>query len=171
MFTVRKLIEQSYISELAVGIREMNLPTIILLTNAAATLFMTGVIWLVQLVHYPLMANVGEAGYREYQQLHEKWITWVVGPPMLIEIVTAVLLLIYGSNQIEPWKIWTGIGLVGVIWLSTALLQVPCHSSLSDGFNAAAHSQLVSSNWIRTIAWTLRSALVGWMVYDLVTPK
>jgi uncharacterized membrane protein len=147
----------------------MNVPNTILLINAAATIFMAGVIWLVQLVHYPLMANVGAEGYRQYQQLHEKWITWVVCPPMLIELVTAILLITHSANQFAQWKVWTGIALVIVIWLSTAFLQVPCHSLLTEGFDADAHRRLVSSNWIRTVAWTLRSILIGWMVADLVS--
>lgn len=146
----------------------MNYLTLIVLVNAAATLFMTGVIWLVQIVHYPLMANVGASGYREYQNLHEQWITWVVGPPMLVELITAVLLLTHGSSHFSAWKIWAGLALVAVAWLSTAFLQVPCHGLLEDGFDAIAHRRLVSTNWIRTIAWTLRSLLVGWMVYEII---
>jgi hypothetical protein len=32
---------------------------LLLLANAAATFFMVGVIWFVQVVHYPLFARVG----------------------------------------------------------------------------------------------------------------
>ena len=35
---------------------------LLLLLHAAATLFMTGLIWFVQVVHYPLFARVGEDG-------------------------------------------------------------------------------------------------------------
>ena len=38
----------------------------ILLANAAATLFMTGVGWFVQVVHYPLLGCVGADEFRAY---------------------------------------------------------------------------------------------------------
>ena len=56
----------------------------------ASTLYMTGVIWFVQIVHYPLMARVGGAQFREYSRLHQLQTTWVVAPAMLAAAVAAV---------------------------------------------------------------------------------
>ena len=66
---------------------------LILLMQVFATLFMVGLIWFVQIVHYPLYANVGREQFPEYEALHNRMTTWVVGPAMLVELVTAVLLL------------------------------------------------------------------------------
>jgi hypothetical protein len=55
--------------------------------------------------------------------------------------------------------------LLAVIWLSTVFLQVPCHNRLVSGFDQATYERLVNSNWIRTIAWSLRGALAMWMVW------
>jgi hypothetical protein len=60
--------------------------------------------------------------------------------------------------------------LVAVIWLSTALLQVPAHGRLSAGFDAETGGFLVATNWIRTIAWSLRSAVVVWMLAYALRP-
>ena len=54
----------------------------------------------------------------------------------------------------------SGLGLLAVIWLSTAFLSVPRHEALRHGFDASAHGALVATNWIRTAAWTVRSALL-----------
>ena len=54
--------------------------------------------------------------------------------------------------------------LVVVIWLSTALLQVPQHGRLQRGFEARAQQALVNGNWIRTAAWSLRAILVSWLM-------
>ena len=62
---------------------------------------------MVQVVHYPLMAKVSNENYVEYQQLHERMITPVVGVPMLIEIVTAILLL----NDLPKGSRQLGFGL------------------------------------------------------------
>jgi hypothetical protein len=55
--------------------------------------------------------------------------------------------------------------LVVVIWFSTFLLQVPCHTRLSQGFDAQIHAQLVSTNWIRTLAWSARAVVAMGMIY------
>ena len=64
---------------------------------------------------------------------------------------------------------WLGLGLLGLIWLSTWRLQVPRHGELAHGFDARAHCRLVDTNWIRTIAWSLRAVLVLSMVHVALT--
>jgi hypothetical protein len=140
-----------------------NLCKLILLTNVAATLYMVGLIWCIQIVHYPLFAQVGREGFAAYEAAHSDLITPVVGLPMLVELVTAGLLLFFRSPAIGLAETIVGFALVVVIWLSTMFLQAPQHSILSAGFDTAAHQFLVSSNWLRTIAWSLRGALVLWM--------
>ena len=49
---------------------------LILLTQVFATLFMVGLIWFVQIVHYPLYANVGREQFPEYEALHNRMTTW-----------------------------------------------------------------------------------------------
>ncbi len=136
----------------------------VLLTNLAATLLMTGVIWIVQVVHYPLFAGVGLEGWSAYEASHQSRITLIVGPLMLIELATAVWLIAARPEAVPPWAVLLGAALVGVIWASTAFLQVPLHNALGGEFDLEAHSRLVSTNWIRTLAWSARSALVLWMV-------
>lgn len=136
----------------------------ILLTNLTATLLMTGVIWIVQVVHYPLFAGVGLEGWSAYEASHQSRITLVVGPLMLVELATAVWLIADRPAGIPAWAVMIGAVLVGVIWASTAFLQVPLHNALGGAFDADAHSRLVATNWVRTVAWSARSGLLLWMV-------
>ncbi|HEY6752067.1 MAG TPA: hypothetical protein VI027_12180 [Rubrobacteraceae bacterium] len=57
----------------------------ILLTNLAATLFMVGVVWFVQVVHYSLLARVDREGFALHSGAHSRLTSYVVRPPMLIE--------------------------------------------------------------------------------------
>ena len=117
------------------------------------------------MVHYPLFSKVGERGYAEYQRLHMRKISWVVMPVMVLELVTAVLLLVPQlvgvEGIIEVVKVrsilWLNLAALGLIWVSTVLLQVPEHAKLTDGFERAAHNRLVRWNWIRTIIWSGRA--------------
>ena len=100
---------------------------VLLLGQAAATLFMTGVIWIVQSVHYPLFALVGRDGFSEYAREHRRRITVVVGIAMPVEAVTAVLLLLATPVGVQKGLLVLAASLLLPIWLSTALLQVPAH--------------------------------------------
>ena len=135
----------------------------LVLGNLLGTLTMFGVIWIVQLVHYPLFAGVGADGFVAYEAAHKVRITWIVFPAMVLELGTAAALVWLRPDAVPPWMVWVGLGLVGVVWLSTAFVQVPLHTALSAGFDGDAHARLVTTNWIRTAAWTLRAALVLWM--------
>lgn len=141
----------------------------LLLIHIAATLTMLGIIWVIQLVHYPLFAQVGEAHFQAYEQAHTRLITFVVFPPMVIELITGIMLVLNRPIGVSGWLPIAGLLLVIIIWLSTAFLQVPMHNILSTGFDAEAHRRLVQTNWIRTVCWTIRSFLVMWMVWDLGT--
>lgn len=140
----------------------------VLLLNLISTWYMVGLIWMVQIVHYPLFAKVSTENYVQYQELHQRWITPVVGIPMLIEIATAIMLLNYIPKGISATWVWVALGLLMVVWLSTAFLQVPCHNRLSLAFDAEAHRSLVHGNWIRTICWTLRGGLLTWFLWRLI---
>jgi hypothetical protein len=136
-----------------------------LFAQLAATLYMVGVIWMVQLVHYPLYNRVGRQEFPDYETRHNDGMTLVVGPAMLLEAATVVLLVLLPSPRIPASSAWLGGALLAVIWLSTVFLQVPCHNRLVSGFDQATYERLVNSNWIRTIAWSLRGALAMWMVW------
>ncbi len=131
----------------------------VLLIHVFSTIFMVGLIWFVQIVHYPLFANVGADQFKTYEELHQRWTTWVVGPAMLIELGTAIL-LVKNPPAESATLAWVGLGLVIVIWLATGLLSVPAHNSLTIEYTTGAYRTLVSTNWIRTIAWTTRGILV-----------
>jgi hypothetical protein len=146
----------------------MSMLKTVLLLHAGATLIMTGVIWIVQVVHYPLFARVGAEGFAGYQNAHSGLITLVVMPAMLVELGTAAWLVVQRPAQIPLWLALAGLGLVGILWLSTFFVQVPQHGALARGFDADAHRSLVNGNWIRTTAWSIRSLIALWMVGTLM---
>ena len=57
-----------------------------LLAQAATTLPLVGLIWTIQLVHYPLFDGVGAEGFAAYERRHAAAITWLVAPLMLGEL-------------------------------------------------------------------------------------
>ena len=127
----------------------------LILGHLAITCFLTGLIWLVQVVQYPLMARVGQDVFTQYHSGHTAQIGFVVGPAMLLELILAVLLLLERPSLLTV----LGAVLLGIIWASTAFLQVPLHGKLSSGYHEGTVKALVKGNWIRTLCWSARAVI------------
>lgn len=132
----------------------------VLLVHAGATLFMSGLVWFVQVVHYPLFARVGADGYTRYQAEHVRRTGWVVAPAMLIEAGSGVALLAWRPAAVSIGLVLAGLCLLLVVWLSTSLVQVPRHRGLQDGWDETLGRSLVATNWVRTAAWSARGLVV-----------
>jgi hypothetical protein len=140
-------------------------PKLVLLVHAFSTWAMFGVIWVVQLAIYPLFSRIGSGSFCRYEQSYTSSITWVVLPLMTLELGTGVILALHPGFVPLNIERYSGVFLLVVIWLSTFMVQVPLHHSLTRGFSNDAHQKLVKTNWIRTIAWSVRSLLVVAMIY------
>jgi len=133
--------------------------SVVLLAHSTATWTMVGVIWFVQVVHYPLFGWVGPDHFVAYETRNTGRTAYVVGPPMAIEGLTALLLVADPPDGIATIWPLLGLGLLGVALLSTVALQVPAHTLLSQRFDQRIVDRLVTSNWIRTVAWSARGVL------------
>ena len=131
----------------------------LLVLHAVSTLMLTGLIWVVQIVHYPLFAYVGEGDFCEYERQHARRITWLVGPLMVLEAAAALGLFLLLDTGVARMCTGLGVLLLLVVWGSTAFLQVPCHTRLSRGFDGLTLRRLVRTNWIRTAVWSVRGVL------------
>ena len=85
------------------------------LVHAAATWFLVGLIWIIQVVHYPLFARVGEDGFVAYEAAHTRLISLVVGPAMLVEGVATLWLFFAPPDGLtRTLPLIAGLVLVGV---------------------------------------------------------
>lgn len=132
----------------------MALESLLFLGQLASTLPLVGLIWTIQIVHYPLFGAVGEPGFIGYHARHSTRISMVVIPPMLVELATTIGSVVVGTDR------WTGLIPVVVVWVTTFLISVPLHGRLGAGFDPRAHRALVVTNWIRTAAWTAHGAML-----------
>ena len=144
----------------------MNWPDIFLILNAAATWAMLGVVVFVQRVHYPLFDRYGRDDFAATEAMNTSRTAPVVVPPMLVELFTSVALLVEIPAGVPSWQLWLGFALVIVCACSSAFLQVPLHSRLAAGFDAAAHRKLVLTNQVRVAIWAARGVLVAVMLAE-----
>lgn len=143
------------------GLKALSLSELAFFVQLVAACYMTGVIWVMQFVQYPLFKWVGTAGFAEYEALHCRWITPVVGPPMLLEVAAALYMWLYPPAWVPKWALFVLMGLLGLIWFATALFSVPLHGVLAQGFDLKTYHHLLNTNWLRTFAWTARALLLA----------
>jgi hypothetical protein len=116
---------------------------------------MTGVIWFVQVVHYPLFSRVGSLV--EYERAHVERTGWVVAPVMAVEAITGLILLAVMPDR--RW-LWVALGCLAICWGVTFLVHVPLHERLAQTGDRSLIDALVRWNWVRVAGWTIRTVLL-----------
>ena len=130
---------------------------LLVLINFAISSYLLGLIVTVQLVHYPSFIYVDRKLFNKFHLFHIRRISFAVMIPMAAELV-ASLALAFVNPEITSFIL---LGLVLLIWLSTAILSVPRHNKLSHNKNPRLISELVITNWPRTILWALRVLILS----------
>ena len=136
----------------------------LLAVHLLSTGAMVGLIWFVQVVHYPLFDSVGTERFVAYEAAHTRTTSWVVGPLMAVEGVSALAVAGLVRDEVGLLLPLSGLVLLAVIDASTVFLQVPAHRRLADGHDAAVTRRLVHTNWIRTAGWSGRGVVAAAMV-------
>ena len=143
----------------------------VVVAHAVSTLFMVGMIWTIQVVHYPLFAEVGADRFPAYEAAHSARITWLIVLPWAVQGLTMLALLLSSPTGVPRTLVWVAAVLAAIPVLVTIASSVPAHSVLTNGFDAAAHARLVGTNWLRTAAWTLHGAVATAMLVLALRPR
>lgn len=133
----------------------------VLIICAAATWFMAGLHWFVQVVHYPLFAEVGAERFSAYHARHSQLTTLVVVPAMMIELATSAWLVADQPRGTSAALVLAGLALAVFTWAATFLLVVPRHRDLGAGLDPAVVRTLTRASWARTAAWTAHGVVAG----------
>ncbi len=144
------------------------MPVALLLFNLIVSAFLTGLIWFVQIVHYPIFTKVPASHFVAYQTAHMQTTGYVVALPMLMELVAGGFLLRHAFPGNLQTIIYLAFALIVLIWMVTFFVSVPIHNYLlSHGPQQEMIARLVATNWIRTFAWTLRTVLLAYLIMKL----
>lgn len=122
------------------------------------TFFMTGVIWLIQLIHYPSFSFIDKNKYSKFQTFHMNKITPIVGPIIILEVSTGFYLLYFFNSESIFFLINFLINIL--ILMMTIIVFGTIHKKLIDGFKTSLFKKLISLNWIRTFLWSLKSIFI-----------
>lgn len=134
-----------------------------LVTQLILCFYMTGVIWLIQLVHYPSFARINAGEFRAFHSTHTRYLGYLVGPAMVGELISAAVLA-------AGWRpFWVAnFLLVLALWAATFFLSVPLHNVLAEGRDPRVIDRLVRTNWPRTLIWTCRAIFIAGYFYSAV---
>lgn len=136
--------------------------------NLVVSSFMVGLIWLIQLVSYPLFSYVNVGDFQKYHSRHVKKITPIVALAMTLEASIALILLIFTPSDSVGLLVINTL-LVCLIWVSTAFIQIPYHQRLEFPKNQILYTEkLIKTNWIRTILWTFKLIISIWVLMSFV---
>ena len=125
---------------------------LLLKVNFISTSFMVGVIWVIQLLHYPSFHFINDQKYIEFQHFHMQRISIIVIPAMLTELASALLLAYFFESSLTIILLALVIG----NWTITLIFFTNMHQKLTDGYDHSIVNRLVQINWSRTALWSLR---------------
>lgn len=133
----------------------------LLTTHLISTSIMVGVIWVVQLVHYPSFKYVNESNYIIFQKYHMSNISYIVFPVMFTELITAILILFFGE---ESLFFMLSLICLFLIWVITGVLFTKFHNILQKGKDLKMIEKMIKANWMRTLLWTLRLIMILFVI-------
>ena len=127
---------------------------IVINIHFASTAVMVGVIWVIQLLHYPTFHYIEKNNYSQFQKFHMNRISYIVIPAMVIEMLSGIMLVIINDDFIISFSFLV------CIWIITFVFFTNIHQRLLSKYENTAVEKLVNLNWIRTAFWTVRLVIL-----------
>lgn len=128
---------------------------------------LTGLIWTMQLVHYPAFRYIDPQKAISFALFHQGKISFIVAPLMLGEVISALVLGAAAWSEHRSLMMYLiNAVLIAMIWCLTFFQSMPCHQQLAetallkDSAGLQQRQQiidtLIRTNWLRTGCWSLK---------------
>lgn len=127
----------------------------VLVINLFSSFFLCGLIWTIQIVHYPMFLRLDKDNFTSHIAFYGHRISFIVAPMMVAELVTSAI-LIFTSPTYFFFHV-SGFIAVSLIWGITFFVQVPLHNHLAIIRDKQTIHTLIRSNILRTIFWSIKA--------------
>lgn len=127
----------------------MNFSGWLLLLTLVLAWYCVGIIWLVQVVAWPLFAYVGRAEFDRYHQAWWRGIRYVILVPSGLAFLGGILLLADPPSGVPVSLLWAAIIVDGAMWVLTAAWFGPQQAKLTDT-GSPRFQTLIHTHWLRT---------------------
>jgi hypothetical protein len=136
------------------------------LITFSLTFYGLGASFVESFVNYPTWALIGTAEFPAFHQALSPLVIGYMVVPMLAATVLTILLLWFRPAPIPRRAIWMSIILQLIIWISTALIQLPIQLQLdSAGLSVPLIERLITTNlWFRKVPQVINIFLFLWMM-------
>ncbi|MEX1062304.1 MAG: hypothetical protein WEC12_01765 [Balneolaceae bacterium] len=139
----------------------------VFLLNTACSLILTGIIWFMQIVYYPVLPRLYRAEFKRHHRFIVSRSVFIAGPFMAGELISSI----YLASNAEQFFLYHlgGLIIVAILWLSTFFIQLPAHFRLNKGYNEEFVKKLTDTNWLRTILWSAKSLISLQALFQLTS--
>lgn len=136
----------------------------LLVVHLVAVAYLTGLVWVVQLVVYPGFRTVGPGpAWPAFHDAHGRAMGLAVGPPWAVQGGTLAVLLLDRPDGVPLWLVLLA-GVLGLATVGVTLVwSVPLHGRLQP-YDPGAAERLLATDWLRTAAWTAGLACAAAMI-------
>lgn len=138
---------------------------VIFIAQLISSFMMIGIVWLQQLINFPLFTLVPKESFSVYHQAHLNRSQWLIAPLMLVEVLSAAFLLIWPIPQVSYYLYLINFLLIVLIWLETFLMQWPLQKKLRKEHSLVTIERLIKLNRLRAITWSCHGAVLIAILY------
>ena len=126
----------------------------LLVVHLCAVAYLTGLVWVVQLVVYPGFRAVGPtAAWPDFHDAHGRAMGLAVGPAWAVQGATLGVLLLRPPGGV-PYVLVLAAAALGLVTVAVTLASsVPLHGRLQP-YDPGLADRLIATNRLRTAAWT-----------------
>jgi hypothetical protein len=140
------------------------------LITLGLTLYMTGMIWSMQALEYPLFALVGPKEFPAYHRRHNRALPLLVILPSLAALASAIVLIFTRPARLPVWSTILVAVIDLLVVVVTVVREAPLHAELDrEGSSDTVIRQLVRGNWMRTILWTANALFLLALTAQLIS--
>jgi hypothetical protein len=128
----------------------MQIKSLLFLSTAVLTVWNAALIWMVQVMCYPLWPMVGSANFRSYHLAwwHSVWWTFITAG---LALIGSILLLLKRPQYFPRWAAVAAVSAQIVSLAVTLAFWAPLQASLStaDGLDLSGFHTLMWTHWFR----------------------
>jgi hypothetical protein len=133
------------------------------LANLAVSFYNVGLIWLTQVVCYPLWAYVGRDQFYAYHGAWWHGIWGVCFVPAGLAVLGAVAMLWVRPPEVPAWQAWVGVALQAATWILTAVWWRRWMAELvavSGPVYGELYHKILTTHWLRVALVTAYGLLM-----------
>jgi hypothetical protein len=122
-----------------------------------------------QLQHYGIYPAVGREHFARYMRANNRAALLPTILPAMLLLVSSLALILRRPGFIGPYEALAGLGLNLAALLSTFVWQRPIQGRMAErGYDEVNTRLLISTNWIRTVAYWLIAVLGSFILARLM---